>query len=880
MKPLGLKLIGVAFLAAWIFLIVSVASYSPADDPAAPVYPRSEQIANLCGLPGAKASSICLNLFGLATPVLLAYLAWTTLGFLRGRPVDQIFLRTLGLFMVLTGLTGLVALNAMSFTSLKFPTGPAIGPGGYLGTTVAMHLDRHVTQTGTFLFLASVTLAGLVLGAEGFLLRFLRVLMPLEWKTHDQSQFNENPVFVESEHAKHSTAENAAENSNEIIFLEEAERGDETAEEVGVGWSFFRRKRKKNRMSEQAARSARPVVEAEPEFEAVDESEEEIPFHRPEYRLPSPTLLTEPEPFDEEQYIETVHRQAQQLEKAFADFGLQVQVVDIQTGPVISQFELKLAKGLRLNKITALSEDLAIALKVPSVRIVAPIPGKNTVGVELPNEHRQMVLLRDVIEQRSDATEKFAIPVYLGKDVSGKPMVIDLTKLPHLLIAGRTGTGKSVCLNSIIVSMLMTRSPEQVRMLMIDPKMVELSPYKTIPHLMHPVVTDMRKAEAILAWTVEKMEERYQLLASAGVRQLSEYNKLSEQELRRRMKLEDCDEAVWAAIPRKMPYMVIIADEMADLMMTAAKEVETHIIRLAQKSRAVGIHLVLATQKPTVDIITGLIKSNLPARIAFGVATRSDSQVVLDRNGAERLLGNGDMLFLQPGTSQAVRGQGTYVSDAEIEGIIETIGTEDQDFVEELVAIDPDAEESGGAAKCGKADEGDEECVQRDELYLEAVEYIIREGRGSLSLLHRKFSIGYGRAARLIDFMAEDGIVGPYNGSQAREVLMTLGDWRRQTRKTSAVRTLEPEEEDEPETPPRKRRGGGETKTRTDVPVRRGVTIKPPLAPPLVKVAREPVTPQKSRSKSYYSEPDFYEDDEFDEDDYYIVGEDDEESIL
>jgi S-DNA-T family DNA segregation ATPase FtsK/SpoIIIE len=482
--------------------------------------------------------------------------------------------------------------------------------------------------------------------------------------------------------------------------------------------------------------------------------------------------LIQPELFDEESYLETVHQQAAMLERTFREFNTQVTVVDVQTGPVISQFELKLSKGTRLKKVQQLADDIAISLKVQSARVVAPIPGKNTVGVELPNEYRQIVRIREVMESRADAKEKYHIPVYLGKDVSGQPMIIDLTKLPHLLIAGRTGTGKSVCLNSIIVSMLMTRSPEQVRMLMIDPKMVELSPYKTIPHLMHPVVTDMRKAEAILGWAVEKMEERYQLLASVGVRQLSEYNKLSEDERRRRMGMIDVSEEEWAEVPQFMPYIVIIADEISDLMLTAGKNVETHIIRLAQKSRAVGIHLVLATQKPTVDVVTGLIKSNLPARIAFGVATRTDSLVVLDRIGAERLLGSGDMLFLHPETGQIIRGQGTYVSDKEIESIIEIIGTDEPDFVEELVAINPDEESEKPADNEG-------EIILRDDLYNQAVEYVIQQGRGSLSLIQRRFRVGYSRAARMIDFMAEDGVVGAYNGSKAREVIMTLGDWKR-----------------------------------------------------------------------------------------------------
>ena len=305
-------------------------------------------------------------------------------------------------------------------------------------------------------------------------------------------------------------------------------------------------------------------------------------------------------------------------------------------------------------------------------------------------------------------------------------------------------------------------------MLMIDPKMVELSPYKSLPHLMHPVVTDMKKAEAILAWAVEKMEERYHLLARAGVRHLSGYNQLGEAELMERIRPENDDER--RQIPTHMPYIVIVADELADLMMTSAKEVETHIIRLAQKSRAVGIHLVLATQKPTVDVITGLIKSNLPARICFQVASRTDSRVVLDEMGADKLLGNGDMLFLWPGTSTLLRGQGTYLSDDEINRVIAAVATSEPQFVKELVqlkATTSESESQGGAKKF----------ADRDELYEAAIDVVVREGRGSVSLLQRSLGIGYGRAARLIDFMAEDGIVGQYNGSQAREVIISLEQW-------------------------------------------------------------------------------------------------------
>jgi DNA segregation ATPase FtsK/SpoIIIE, S-DNA-T family len=492
-----------------------------------------------------------------------------------------------------------------------------------------------------------------------------------------------------------------------------------------------------------------------------------LPEGAEEYVLPGVDLLTESDDIDFESQTVEVRRKAKILEKTFQDFGFNVRVVEIETGPVIAQYEVELEAGLRLSKITGLSEDLAIALRVPSVRIVAPIPGKNTVGIEVPNETRQVVRLREVIEEGAAASKKAKIPLFLGKDVSGNALTVDLASLPHLLIAGRTGTGKSVCLNAIIASILMTKRPDEVRMLMIDPKMVELSGYGRLPHLMHPVVTDMKKAEAILAWAVDKMEERYALLARAGVRHIVSYNQLGREELLDRLKPETEEEA--DAIPDHLPFIVIVADEMADLMMTAGKEVEQHIIRLAQKSRAIGIHLILATQKPTVDVITGLIKSNLPARISFQVASRTDSRVVLDEMGADKLLGNGDMLFLWPGTSTLLRGQGTYLSDDEINAVVDHCSTGEQNFVNELVNLKV-KEEEGEEPKLNML-------KKRDELYAAAVEIVIREGRGSVSLLQRALGIGYGRAARLVDFMAEDGIVGNYAGSQAREVVISLAEW-------------------------------------------------------------------------------------------------------
>lgn len=484
------------------------------------------------------------------------------------------------------------------------------------------------------------------------------------------------------------------------------------------------------------------------------------------YELPSLALLEEPAPFPKDRHDEHLRDTAALLEKTFADFGLNVHVVGINTGPVVTQYEVSLETGLRVNKVTGLGDDLALNLKVPSVRIVAPIPGKNTVGIEVPNEHRAIVRLKEVILTASKKAAKMRIPLYLGKDTEGRPLVHDLADMPHLLLAGRTGTGKSVCLNAIILSMLMTRRPDEVKFIMIDPKQVELSDYARLPHLMHPIVTDHKKAEAILAWAVDKMEERYDLLRRARVRNIAAYNELPVDEIIRR--LAPADEEERNSIPERMPFIVIIVDELAELMMVGKKEIETHVIRLAQKSRAAGIHLVVATQKPTVDVITGLIKSNLPARICFQVSSRTDSRVVLDEMGAEKLLSKGDMLFLVPGTSLLVRAQGTYVGDREIQKVVEILDSEPC-YAEELLRLPVDRERGGG--------EGVLRHAADDDLYEAAVEIVVREGRGSVSLLQRALGIGYGRAARLIDFMAEDGVVGAYNGSNARDVLMTLDEW-------------------------------------------------------------------------------------------------------
>lgn len=780
-----LDLTALALLALVLFLGVSLLTYDRADPPGRLVHPPQPYVTNACGVVGAYVAHVLLELLGLGAYYLVLSLAIVVSTLLAGRSIEGARLRALGWCLSLVGVTTLFAMRLESLSP-----GPVIGAGGYLGAAGRAFLEMHLATTGAYILTLSVVSCGLLLCTDYILLRLSAWALIV-------------PAVGVGRGLAHARNVYARKGRQDADLVDDGPGGVRVRRKQGPppvpGASDLANKAATS--GERKTRGARPAatetaakpttIEPETEIDATPEQEPVAPDvrvrHRrtqdertevmesldaasraeeaPDYELPSIDLLLQSESFAFEEQEKEVRRKAKILEKTFGNFGFNVRVVEIETGPVIAQFEVELEAGLRLSKITSLADDLAIALRVPSVRIVAPIPGKNTVGIEVPNEERQLVRLREVIEEAGAKAQKMHIPIYLGKDVAGNSMVADLASLPHLLIAGRTGTGKSVCLNTMIVSMLMTRRPDEVRMLMIDPKMVELSPYKTLPHLMHPVVTDMHKAEAILAWAVDKMEERYALLARAGVRHISGYNQLGEEELMDRLQPENDEER--AQIPTHLPYIVIVADEMADLMMTSAKEVETHIIRLAQKSRAVGIHLVLATQKPTVDVITGLIKSNLPARICFQVASRTDSRVVLDEMGADKLLGNGDMLFLWPGTSTLLRGQGTYVSDEEISRIVEFVGTTEPEYVNELVQLKP--------ANAGEKDS--QHFKSRDDLYEAAIDLVVREGRGSVSLLQRALGIGYGRGARLIDFMAEDGIVGAYNGSQAREVLITVEQW-------------------------------------------------------------------------------------------------------
>jgi len=482
------------------------------------------------------------------------------------------------------------------------------------------------------------------------------------------------------------------------------------------------------------------------------------------WELPSFELLEAPSGSArvDKEFLET---SAENLENALRSFRVEAEVVGAQVGPAVTMFELTVTQGTRMNKVTALAQEIAATLRARSVRIIAPIPGKNTIGVEVPNKDRRTVRISELVTQEAYDNDVLALPLFLGMDAEGKSVVEDLARAPHMLIAGTTGSGKSVCINTIIASIMLTRSPHDVKLILIDPKMVELSIFQNIPHLELPVVTDMKQATNVLLWAVEKMESRYELFNNAGVKNIKAFNKLGEDKLRERLG-DDFNEEY---TPRHVPYIVFVIDEMADLMMQSKKEAEQAIARLAQKARAVGIHVIVATQRPSTDVITGLIKGNLPTRIAFQVASKIDSRVILDQMGAEKLLGQGDMLYTPPQSSQLVRVQGALVEDHELQALVDHVCEKAApNFDQQLVQT------ATGTAPPGSVNQGGEKV---DEMFNEAVSVVLKYRRGSASLLQRALGIGYTRASRLIDQMSDAGILGPHMGSKAREIFMTLEDW-------------------------------------------------------------------------------------------------------
>jgi S-DNA-T family DNA segregation ATPase FtsK/SpoIIIE len=483
------------------------------------------------------------------------------------------------------------------------------------------------------------------------------------------------------------------------------------------------------------------------------------------YLLPPLDILQPPQGPRAPEQDEALRTNSQLLERKLLDFGVQGRVLEVAPGPVVTMYEFKPAPGVKISKVAGLADDLAMNLKASSIRIVAPIPGKAVIGIEIPNAVRETVFLRELLAAPVYQDARGPLAVALGKDILGQPVVDDLSRMPHLLIAGATGSGKSVFINTLVLSILYRCTPTDVRLLMVDPKRIELSTYNDIPHLLYPIITSPKEATSGLRWAVAEMERRYELLAEMGVRNISSFN----QRLKQEGWLAPAGggpggEATDPSHPAKrssLPHIVVIIDELADLMMVSSKEVETLITRLAQMARAAGIHLVLATQRPSVDVITGLIKANFPARISFQVSSRVDSRTILDTQGAEHLLGAGDLLFLPPGTSGLKRLHAAYVSDREIEAVVDHVKAQARPQYDESIV-------SAG----GDAENGGENGEGVDERYADAVALVKQTGSASISFVQRKLRVGYNRAARMIEQMEQDGIVGPSDGSRPREVLI------------------------------------------------------------------------------------------------------------
>ncbi|MBW2217114.1 MAG: DNA translocase FtsK [Deltaproteobacteria bacterium] len=525
-----------------------------------------------------------------------------------------------------------------------------------------------------------------------------------------------------------------------------------------------RRKRARKTMVAKVRIKKKPKVKIiEPKPEPIKKpKQQEFAFmnNTDEFKLPPLDLLNDPpERKDMDIQRESLEMNARRLEKKLEDFGVHGEVKEIRPGPVITMYEFKPAPGVKISKVSGLSDDLALALRAPSIRIVAPIPGKAAIGIEIPNNRRDHVYLKEVLSDDSFTASKLKLPIALGKDITGSPMITDLTKMPHLLLAGATGTGKSVCINTIINSILFKSSPETTKLLMVDPKRIELSVYQDIPHLLHPVVTQPKEATKALKWAVEEMERRYMLLSDRGVRNIETYNS----KIAKDKKIDE--ENASQGIDKHLPYIVILIDELADLMMVSSKEVEEAITRLAQMARAAGIHLILATQRPSVDVLTGIIKANFPTRISFQVSSKVDSRTILDGIGAEHLLGEGDMLFLPPGVARLTRIHGAYVSEEEVKLVTTFLKKQKKPDYDTTIVADIASDEESGV-----------EDVEKDVKYDEAVQVVLRSGQASISMLQRKLRVGYNRAARMIEVMEIEGIVGPSDGVRARNVYGKRGD--------------------------------------------------------------------------------------------------------
>ncbi|MBA3660720.1 MAG: DNA translocase FtsK 4TM domain-containing protein [Gammaproteobacteria bacterium] len=722
-------------LACGIFLFISLVTYHTVD-PSWSSSGSSSNVMNWGGRVGSYMADLFLSLFGMTSffvPFVIIFFGWLGLQERESEPTDrrEWIYKASGTAFIIMGVCGL-----MSFYYGATVTLPASG-GGILGDLVGRGFSRLFNKTGTTLLFITMFLCGVTLVTGLSWLGLMKAGCLKTWRQAKNFRLRKKLELVVKPEV------------NNVILPQ-------------VSSTL------QNRLTSLSLVKPVVVAKLDPPREKkkpvdIDPSIKLLPGH-----LPPLSLLNPPPAHVEKAFANISFEELSRLvEQRLADFGVEAKVVAVHPGPVITRFELELAPGIKVSKITGLAKDIARSLSAVSVRVVEVIPGKSVIGLEIPNENRELVTLREILETPRFSQSRSPVSLVLGKDIAGASVVVDLVKMPHLLVAGTTGSGKSVCLNAMLLSMLFKATPEQLRLILIDPKMLELSVYEGIPHLLTPVITDMKDAANALRWCVAEMDKRYRLMASLGVRNLSGYNQKVYDANKQGQPLPMpgtlvTDEASARAFLEPLPIIVVIADELADMMMVVGKKVEDLIARIAQKARAAGIHLILATQRPSVDVITGLIKANIPTRVAFQVSSRIDSRTILDQQGAEQLLGHGDMLYMPPGAGLPVRVHGAYVADDEVHRVVAAWRSYGEPRY--LEDITEERLDSGGMNDTQGGGE-------QDPLYDQAVRIVTETRRASISLVQRRLRIGYNRAARMMEEMEVAGVVSAVDHTGSREVL-------------------------------------------------------------------------------------------------------------
>ncbi|HXE81687.1 MAG TPA: DNA translocase FtsK [Vicinamibacterales bacterium] len=753
------EFLGVALFAAALLWIVALVTAEPTD-PAWFFSAGTEQPpANFAGLVGAFLAEASFQLLGYASYMIPATLVIVGWHYFWCRPIEAFYTKVTGVLLLFACVSTLLSLG---FGHIDV-AGHSYRAGGAIGEALSQLSISYLNRTGSLIVVPTVLFMAVILTTQlsfGRMFAYLCEAVAAFWRQgvralsdwHDTRRREKQRREVIAKHARKAGLS-----------------ADEPAGAAAILAKLPEREPKPKPVAEpEVARRAGPAVPAPPpaparETKAARVVTPPLPLGEPDstsrapierklggFTLPPAALLDAPRgerKIDERELMEG----ARLLEDKCREFSVEGTVVQIHPGPVVTTYEFKPEAGVKYSKITGLAEDLCLAMQAESV-IIDRLPGRSTVGIQIPNQHRELISLRELLESEAYRRSASKLTIALGKTIHGEPFVADLATMPHILIAGSTGTGKSVCLNAMLTSILYRALPEEVRLILIDPKRLELGMYEDIPHLLTPVVVDPKQASNALRWAVREMEERYKTLASQGVRNIEQFNRNV------RHMLAEAGPNAGVDIPRPLPFIVVVIDELADLMMVAGSEVEESICRLAQMARAVGIHLILATQRPSVDVITGLIKANLPARIAFRVSSRIDSRTVLDGNGAEQLLGKGDMLYLPPASSRYIRLHGPYISEQESARLASFLRKQGKPVYDESITVEeksPDAIE-----------------MEKDELYDEAARIVVHSGQASISYLQRRLRIGFSRAARLIDMMEAEGLVSSGQGGKPREVLV------------------------------------------------------------------------------------------------------------